>query len=50
MAYRQLVGSLGLPRLSYTIDSIKSLQILFIQVLNAFFKFKIIFKCIDVKF
>jgi hypothetical protein len=38
-AYRQLLGSLGLPRISYTIDSIKSLPIPFIQVPNAFLKF-----------
>jgi hypothetical protein len=39
MASRKLIGSLGLPRISYIVDSIKSLPIPFIQVLNAFFKF-----------
>jgi hypothetical protein len=41
---------LGLPRISYTIDSIKSLPIPFIKVPNAFLKLYIIFKCIKVKF
>jgi hypothetical protein len=38
-AYRQFIGSLGLPRISYTVDSITSLPIPFIQVPNAFLKF-----------